>query len=406
MYYGWWIVIGMFCVLTVSSGFGFYNLSVYLNVLVRDTGFSVSSVSFAITLFFLIGGVGGIVIARLMSVVPIRQLMLGGSLLAGVSLAMASRVDSLFDIYLWFLLFGLGNCAVSIVVSTTLITRWFPGPNRSVALSTASTGLSVGGIAITPLSAWTIDTIGYTQAMQWFGAAFVLLMLPIILLIIRNPPTVAADSLHAQQTRTGWPYANALRTRFFWLLSAAYVFTMAAQVGGISHLFNRAEGAFGLGTAALSIQVLTAASITGRLIGGWAVMYLPIRWFTVACAVLQGAGLAVIGSAESSPFLLLGAGCFGAALGNLLMLQPLWLAEAFGNRDYPRIFALANAITVCGVAAGPFLLGYVHDQLNYSASYLAAACLAIVAVLTILFAGQTPNAETPLADGEENSGIA
>lgn len=366
MFYGWWIVIGMFCVLTVSSGFGFYNLSVYLNVLVRDTGFSVSSVSFAITLFFLIGGVGGILVARLMSVVPIRQLMLSGAVLAGASLAMASQVSSLLDIYFWFVLFGLGNCAVSIVVSTTLITRWFPGPNRSVALSTASTGLSVGGIAITPLSAWAIDALGYAQAMQWFGAALVLLMAPIVLLVIRNPPAVAADSLHAQQTRAGWSYSAALRTRFFWLLSAAYVFCMAAQVGGISHLFNRAEVSFGIGTAATAVQALTGASITGRLLGGWLVMYVPIRWFTVGCALLQGVGLAMIGVAQSAHFLLLGAACFGAALGNLLMLQPLWLAEAFGNREYPRIFALANAITVCGVASGPFILGYVHDQVGYS----------------------------------------
>lgn len=395
MYYGWWIVIGMFCVLTVSSGFGFYNLSVYLNVLVEDTGFTVSSVSFAITLFFLIGGVGGIAIARLMNVVPIRHLMAGGTLLAGGSLAMASQVNSLADIYLWFALFGLGNCAVSIVVSTTLITRWFPGANRSVALSTASTGLSLGGVLITPLSAWVIDLYGYVSAMIGFGAVFVLFTLPVILLVIRNPPTVAADSLHARQTLAGWTYAQALRTRFFWLLSLAYVFCMAAQVGGISHLFNRTEMALGLATASLSVQVLTLSSITGRLLGGWLVMYVSIRPFTIGCAMLQGVGLAIIGVAEDSVTLLLGAGCFGAALGNLLMLQPLWLAEAFGNKEYPRIFALANAITVCGVAGGPFILGYVHDLSDYSASYTAAACLAAVAVVTISVAGASPRSTSP-----------
>ena len=41
MYYGWWIVAGVFLVLTVSSGFGFYNLSVYINVLAAARGFSV-----------------------------------------------------------------------------------------------------------------------------------------------------------------------------------------------------------------------------------------------------------------------------------------------------------------------------------------------------------------------------
>ena len=47
----------------------------------------------------------------------------------------------------------------------------------------------------------------------------------------------------------------------------------------------------------------------------------------------------------------LGAGVMGATVGNLLMLQPLWLAEAFGVRAYARIFSLSNAIAVIGVAA-------------------------------------------------------
>ncbi len=399
MYYGWWVVVGMFFVLTASSGFGFYNLSVYLNVLVADTGFDVSQVSFAITLFFLIGGVGGIAVARLMDLVPIRPLMLSGSLLAGLSLAMASQVSSLGGIYFWFAMFGLGNCAVSIVVSTTLITRWFPGSNRSVALSVASTGLSFGGILVTPLSAWLIDLQGYAAMMPWFGAAFVGLTLPIILLIIRNPPTHAIDSLHATQSRAGWSYDQALRSRFFWFLSVAYVFCMAAQVGGIAHLFNRAELSFGIGVASLSVQLLTLASITGRLFGGWVVMHIPIRPFTIGCACLQGAGLAMIGFADTAFMLLLGATCFGAAVGNLLMLQPVWLAEAFGNKEYARIFALANAVTVVGVAGGPFILGYVHDKLDYSASFATAAGLAAIAIVGIFFAGSTPASEMKTAKG-------
>ena len=396
MYYGWWIVAGMFCILTVSSGFGFYNLSVYLNVIVADTGLPVSSVSFAITLFFLIGGVGGMLVARLMPLVSIRYLMLSGALVAGAALGMAGQATSLPEIYFWFSIFGVGNCAVSIVVSTTRITRWFPGANRSVALSVASTGLSFGGVVLTPLSAWIIDDYGYGQAMPWFGAAFALLILPIVLFVMRNPPEVATDSLHARQTQAGWTYAAALRTKFFWLLSLAYVFCMAAQVGGISHLFNRSEVAFGISTAALAVQVLTLASITGRLLGGWIVMRIPIRGFTLACALLQGVGLGLIGVAQSPALVLLGAACFGAALGNLLMLQPLWLAEVFGNKEYPRIFALANAITVCGVATGPFALGYVHDALGYGVSYLTAAGLAMVAVLVIGLAGRAPDPIHPL----------
>ena len=66
IYYGWWIVAGLFLVLTISSGFGFYNLSVYMNVLAKTRGFAVSEISGAVSVFFVVGGVAGIGVARLL----------------------------------------------------------------------------------------------------------------------------------------------------------------------------------------------------------------------------------------------------------------------------------------------------------------------------------------------------
>ncbi len=49
----WTLVAGLFCVLTVSSGLGFYNLSLYMNVLASHRAFSVTEVSSAVGIFFL-----------------------------------------------------------------------------------------------------------------------------------------------------------------------------------------------------------------------------------------------------------------------------------------------------------------------------------------------------------------
>ena len=70
---------------------------------------------------------------------------------------MATQV---WQVYVLFALFGMGNAGISLVVATTLITQWFPGPERSIALAVASTGLSLGGVVITPVSAWLLNTIG------------------------------------------------------------------------------------------------------------------------------------------------------------------------------------------------------------------------------------------------------
>jgi len=281
-----------------------------------------------------------------------------------------------------------------------------------VALAMASTGLSVGGIVFTPLSAWLLNRYGLTVAMPWIGAVLVLTVVPVVLLLIRSwPPAVApvgdappaaagprratvdagrdhgdsapADSLAAD-------YAAARRSRLFLLVTLGYGFCMAAQVGGISHLYNRVEQIAGLAGAAGAVQILAAASIIARLVGGVVLARVPVGLFTVINAVLQGVGLAVVALAPGTAVALLGAGLFGATVGNLLMLQPLWLADSFGVNVYPRIFALSQALTMVGLAAGPGLLGVLFERGGYDLAYLAATGLSAAAAAAFLAAYRGP----------------
>ena len=54
----WWLVAGVFVVLSISSGFGFYNLSVYMNALAGERAFAVADLSGAVALLFLVSGDG------------------------------------------------------------------------------------------------------------------------------------------------------------------------------------------------------------------------------------------------------------------------------------------------------------------------------------------------------------
>ena len=57
----WWLVAGVFTVLSISSGFGFHSLSVYMNALATERGLAVADLSAAIAVLFLAGGFGGMV---------------------------------------------------------------------------------------------------------------------------------------------------------------------------------------------------------------------------------------------------------------------------------------------------------------------------------------------------------
>ena len=396
MYHGWWIVAGLFFVLTISSGFGFYNLSVYMNVLALTRGFAITDVSIAVSLFFVVGGVTGMWVASLIQRFDVRWVMIGGAALGGLALGLIGSVTELWQLYLVYGLFGIGNSGVSIVVATTLVTRWFPGPNRSVALSIASTGLSMGGVLLTPLSAWLLNRWGMETAIPWFGFAFFVLIVPVAWWLMRASPEAVAEQVGENGQKDVWKYRDAIRSRFFMLLSAGYVLCMGAQVGGIAHLYNYAETLAGFKVAAFAVQALTITSILSRFIGGWIVIKVRIRVFTLGNLLVQALGLVIIALAEDVAVVLIGAAVFGSSIGNLLMLHPLWLAEAFGIHDYPRIFSSSNAVTVLGVAAGPVLLGVLHDGFDYSVAYLVAMGVSLVAFAVIYGAGKNPETNADL----------
>ena len=385
LHYGWVIVAAMFVVQTVSSGFGFYNMSVYITELALLLNEPVANISFAVSLFFGVGGVSGIYVARIIDRYPIVYLMVAGATGCGLSLVLMSFVQNLWQAYAVFALFGAANTSISLVVATTMVTRWFPGPNRSIALSIASTGLSMGGVVVTPFSAYLFNTFGIQASLPWLGVLFAALVIPIVVTLVRWPPsyqTSAAPEIDQQA------YKAAVRSRFFVLLAAGYVFIMGAQVGGIAHLYNLVQGLSSYSEAALAVQLLTVGSISGRILGGWIMTRVPVRLYALANLLLQGVGLLVLSQADQVWLALVGAGLFGLSIGNLLMAQPLWLAEVFAADIYPRVYALANALTVIGVGLGPYFLGLMFDLADYATAYMVAAGWSVMAWFIVIAAGK------------------
>ena len=135
------------------------------------------------------------------------------------------------------------------------------------------------------------------------------------------------------------------------------------------------------------LSVLACASVVARLLGGWVVTKVPMTAFTASLAALQGVALVSLAWVDSRTGMLLLAAFFGITIGNLLMLQPLLIAEAFGVRDYARIYSRSQFVSTLGVAFGPLLLGVVHDAVDgYSFPYTLAAMMS-VAGAALLFAG-------------------
>ncbi len=124
------------------------------------------------------------------------------------------------------------------------------------------------------------------------------------------------------------------------------------------------------------------------MIGGRVVATTPMVPFTAALAAGQMVALVSLGFADTTPQIFGSIVLFGATVGNILMLQPLLIAERFGVRDYPKIYSRAQLFALVGTAGGPMLLGWLHDASGgYKASYIAAGCLSLAGAVMILLSG-------------------
>ena len=390
--YGWVIVGAMMLVQTVSSGLGFYNMSVYINRLSAELAAPVGHISFAVSLFFVVGGIAGLYVAAMLNRYQVRTVMIAGALISGAALSAVGLASEVWHLYALFALFGIGNAGISVVICTTIITQWFPGPQRSMALAIASTGLSLGGVVLTPISAHLMGTLGVSDTMPVLGLLLVAFILPLALLMRQAPSSQTQASAEATQNNTAL-LKSAVGSRFYVLMASAYVLIMAAQVGGIAHLYSRITQIADFQTAAYAVQALSICSISGRFFGGWLVTRIPIRGFALGNLCLQALGLTCIAFASSGTLAVVAAGLFGLSVGNLLMAQPLWLAEVYPSGIYARVFARANAVSVLGLAFGPYGMGLIFDAMGgttYVYSYLAGVVSSVIALTVVLVASAGP----------------
>jgi hypothetical protein len=97
------------------------------------------------------------------------------------------QVQEQWQLFVVYAVFAAGWSAAGLVPVTTVVTRWFH-TRRSVALSVASTGLSAGGILITPLAKRLLDQQGLAAGTPWLGALFVVGIVPVAWFVVRPDP--------------------------------------------------------------------------------------------------------------------------------------------------------------------------------------------------------------------------
>ena len=395
---GWVVLAGVFGVMMITSGMVFYALGAFLNAFVDEQGFSTGLAGAGVGIFLLASGLCGYYTGKLVNRFDARWVITAGTAVSTVGMALLSQVRSGWQMFIVMSIFGIGFGLCGLVPTTTLVTRWFER-RRSVAMAISSTGLSLGGIVLLPQMSVRIEADTLVYWAPRFAVVYCVLSLISTWFFLRAwprdvglLPDGARQSSEPGDTPAGpppgMPYQQAIRTRFFVFTAIGFVLVMSSQVGAIQHMYNFTEDRLGLAAAATgAVQVLAGTSVVARICGGIAALKVSLRWLTMVLMAVQVVGLCMLAVAGSGLAILFGVLVLGSAMGNLLMLHPLILADAFGVRDYPRIYGFGSLLMVSGLAGGPFLTGVLNDAYSYRSAFFALAAIAVVGLVIYSFAG-------------------
>ena len=249
VFYGWYVVYAIGLVMTTTAGLAFYNLPVLLDAFVTERAFPVSLASAATAVFFIAAGFAGVAAGYLVDRFDARYVIIGSATLASLALLSVGVLRETWQLFAFYIVFGLSYGGCGLVPTTTIVARWFES-RRPLALSIASTGLSLGGVVFTPFAALLILKFGLAGAAPWIALAFFLGVVPATIWIVRATPQSMgleperaphADGSPDRRTAFSLPFAEALKSRFFIAVAGTFLFSLGSQVGGIAHIYRFAN---------------------------------------------------------------------------------------------------------------------------------------------------------------------
>jgi MFS family permease len=356
----------------LAIAFGLYfSFPIFFVALLEEFGWSRGATAGAFSISSIVQGLLSPVIGILVDRVGPRRVILGGTVLLGGACLLASRITSLWSLYLVTgVLAAAGVCAVGWVPSGALIARWFSNRQGSV-MGLAFSGMGVGVLVIGPLAQWVIAARGWRTAYLVLGLGTLAVLVPLAWLGVREAPPVAMPARGRVVVHDLGPGAAsrevraALRTRPFWALFFAYLCTPLTVFPIVTHqvAFAVDQGFPRLFVAGI-FGVTGLMSTVGRVLFGMAADRIgrpASATLSYACTALGT--LCLLGLATwRDPALLYGyALLFGLGFGARGPIIIAMASELFQGRRFGVIYGILSVGSGLGGGLGPWFGGVMHD---------------------------------------------
>ncbi|NIF41857.1 MFS transporter [Burkholderia sp. Tr-862] len=387
-----WVIVAAGGLMGCIAIGAMFSLPVFLRAIARDTGWSMTGISAAMTLGFIAMAFASIGWGSLSDRIGTRAVVVTGAVLLSASLALASRAPSLLAFQL---IFGLAVGSATAAVFAPMmacVTGWFD-THRSLAVSLVSAGMGMAPMTMAPLAAWLVSSHGWRTSMLAIAALAAVVMIPASLLVRRAP---ALDGPYAGPLDGPRPagepptvplsVGGALRSPQFLVLLLTNFFCCATHSGPIFHTVSYAVTCGIPLIAAVSIySVEGLAGMGGRIAFGLLGDRLGAKRMLVAGLLAQALGALGYYFVRTLDGFYAVATLFGFIYAGVMPLYAVLARENFPLRMMGTVIGGCAMAGSLGMAAGPVAGGLIVDALgSYGWLYLGSFAIGLGAFLVAM----------------------
>ena len=399
-YYGWIIVAGSGSSMFVRNSAATLTIAVFVYPMSESLGWSrtviVGASSLAGILAIFISPLSGWIIQKYGTKIT----LLISVLLLGLSIALLSQT---FSPIMFYLLFGISRIIFSSPIqigATTVVTKWF-SENRGKATGLLGMLHSLG-MGFFPLFAQIIMNISggnpdsWRSSWLWIGVSVWIISVPLILFTLFNSPSdlgikTNISKREEEVSELGRSYKSvslkfALKSTTFWMLAIVgfltYFIHTGVNIHQAAYLIDKGISPI---YAATTLTIMAIGTGFGSIICGWAsdkfqakkTYFFITLWLALSSFLFLG--ISNIFSAFVVAFI------FGIALGGLLVIPPVVLADIFGKENIGAIRGYSEPFVSAGQAFGGITAALIYDfSGSYELTFPIFTLVAIIAAILII----------------------
>jgi MFS family permease len=405
VHYAWVVVALMFTVILATVGVRAAP-GVLIVPLEQAFGWNAATISGAISLNILLGGLVGPFGAAFIQRIGLRGTVLASLTLLTLGAAGAALARTPLELYAtWGVLVGIGSGAGMVGMATAVANRWFVA-RRGLVVGLLTASNASGQLIFLPLLATLAEHLGW-QSVPWVVAGVILVLIPIVALVLAESPGsvglgpfgAAAEPPILRTTENPFVAALAglgrgMKSVDFWLLFCSFAvcgFSTNGLVG--THLIPYCiDHGIPEVTAASLLATMGVFDLIGTTFSGWLTDRYNARVLLFWYYGLRGLSLVIL---PFTDFSVISLGIFAVFYGlDWVATVPPTVAltnQVFGKKDAPVIVSWI----VCGHQLGGALAalggGVARNATgSYMMAFIASGAACMIASLLVLRIARRP----------------